>query len=683
MQEEKRLNLTQINQIRDISQRMRALEEELEYHSELYYVLDSAVISDHDYDEMFSLLQKLEEENPALASETSPTKRVGGRVLDKFEKFSHAVPLDSLKDVFSKDELYEFDRKLKVDEPDATYVTECKIDGLSITLEYIDGVFYRGLTRGDGESGEDITENLKTIKSIPLKLKEPIPRLIVRGEAFIPLSVFHDLNRIRIQEGLEPFANPRNLAAGSVRQLDSSVMAQRRLDAFIFNLQLIEGPELLDHSKSLDYLTNLGFKVSPIRQTNANIDEVWATIEQIDFDREKFDFAIDGAVVKVDSFAIRQRLGQTSNHPKWAVAYKYNAEVASAVVRDIIIQVGRTGALTPKVVFDTVRLGGTNVSQASLHNFDYIREKDIRIGDTVKVRKAGEIIPQIVEVDIDLRPGMSVEFSIPTTCPSCGEAVDRVADGAILFCVNPDCPSKSHRKILHFVSRGGMNIEGLGERTVELFIKNNLIENIADLYFLKKEDIASLEGMGEKSADRILASLEDSKTVGFARLLYALGIKNIGEKASRILAEQFISLKSLMQADKDRLCDINEIGPESAMEIINYFSDPENKEILDLLEKAGVITEQEQPTDNKDSILEGMTFVITGTLPTMNRREAQELILQHGGNVSGSVSSKTSYVLFGDSAGSKLDKAIELNIPILTEEELLNMIKQEQEQRKV
>lgn len=651
---------------------MRELEEKIEYHSRLYYELDSPEISDSEYDKMFDRLKKLEEAYPQFASPSSPTKRVGGRVAERFEKVKHVVPLGSLTDVFSFEELYAFDKRIKQAEPDAEYVTECKIDGLSVALEYEDGIFVRGLTRGDGTFGEDVTDNLRTIKSIPLKLKEPVKRLIVRGEVYMPKKVFAKLNAEREENGESPFANPRNAAAGSLRQLDSSIAAKRKLDIFVFNVQYIEGKTLTTHSESLEYLQELGFKVSPIRNVQRDVEEVKKEIERIGSLRSSLEFDIDGAVVKVNSLEMRVRFGETVSVPRWAVAYKYPPETAQTTVEDIIIQVGRTGVLTPKAILKTVRVAGTNVSQATLHNIDYIRQKDIRIGDTVKIHKAGDIIPEIAEVLPEFRKQDSVPFEMPEVCPSCGEKVIREPDEVAVRCINPDCPAQLHRSITHFVSRDAMNIESLGESVVALLIEHKLIKSAADLYYLKKEDIEPLERMGEKSAMKIIASIDKSRQAGLARLIYALGIRHIGEKAGVLLAEKFPDIYAIMNADEQQLCSVEEIGPESAQSIIRFFASEHTRNLIDRLVQAGVSVKSN--FTRKSNILEGKTIVITGTLPTLKRSEAEELIRQHGGNPSGSVSKKTSFLLCGADPGSKLDKAQALNIPIISEEEFINMI---------
>lgn len=657
---------------REIENQIRMLEIQIEYHSKLYYEFDTPKISDFEYDAMFEKLKMLEAQYPDLVSQTSPIKRVGGRVAERFEKVKHMILMGSLTDVFSFEELYAFDKRVKQTEPDAVYVTECKIDGLSVSLEYENGIFMRGLTRGDGNFGEDVTDNLRTIKSIPLKLNERVIRLVVRGEVYMPKKVFAELNKQREENGENPFANPRNAAAGSLRQLDSSLAAKRKLDIFIFNLQYIEGVDLSKHSESLDYLENLGFKVSPFRSVQKNIEDVKAEIERIGAFRSTLEHDMDGAVVKVDSLAMREHLGETVSVPRWATAYKYPAEIAETIVEDIIIQVGRTGVLTPKALLKTVRIAGTNVSQATLHNIDYIEQKDIRIGDMVRLHKAGDIIPEIIESLPEFRNAESKPFIMPRNCPSCGEKVVRGQDEAAIRCINPDCPAQLHRSITHFVSRSAMNIESLGESVVKLLIEKNLISNAADLYYLKKEDISQLERMGDKSAEKILSSLEKSKNAGLARLIHALGIRNIGEKAAILFAERFSDIYKLMKATEQELCQIDEIGSESAQSIVRFFQNEHTKKLIDRLAEADVSVKS--ISFKKSIAFEGKTIVITGTLPTLKRNEAEELIRQHGGNFSGSVSKKTSFLLCGSDAGSKLIKAKSLGIPIISEEEFINII---------
>lgn len=663
---------TESDSKKEIEIKMRMLEIQIEYHSKQYYEFDEPKITDSEYDSMFEELKKLEEQYPQLASPTSPTKRVGGKVAERFEKVKHVIPMGSLTDVFSFDELYAFDKRVKQTEPDAVYVTECKIDGLSVSLEYENGIFVRGLTRGDGTFGEDVTDNLRTIKSIPLKLNERIRRLVVRGEVFMPKKVFALLNKRREENGENPFANPRNAAAGSLRQLDSSLAAKRKLDIFIFNLQYIEGRKITTHSESFEYLERLGFHVSPFHSIQKNIDDVKAEIERIGSLRSSLEYDIDGAVVKVDSLAMRERLGETVSVPRWAAAYKYPAETAETVVKGITVQVGRTGVLTPKALLETVRLAGTNVSQATLHNIDYITQKDIRVGDTVRLHKAGDIIPEIIESLTDLRKEGSVPFKMPEKCPSCGELVVREQGEAAVRCINPDCPAQLHRSITHFVSRTAMNVESLGKSVVALLINNKLISSAADLYYLKKEDISGLDRMGEKSAENILASLEKSKQAGLARLIYALGIRHIGEKAGILLSERYDDVYALMNADEQELCSISEIGPESAASIVRFFKSPHTKKLIDKLAQAGVSVKS--GFSRRSSSLAGKTIVVTGTLPTMKRSEAEELIRQHGGKPSSSVSKKTAFLLCGAEAGSKLDKAQALNIPIISEQEFINML---------
>lgn len=655
-----------------IESQMRSLEQKLEENSKLYYEFDNPQISDSEYDSMFETLKQLETQYPEMASPSSPTKRVGGRVAERFEKVKHIVPLGSLTDVFSFEELIAFDKRVKQVEPNAVYVTECKIDGLSVSLEYENGIFVRGLTRGDGDFGEDVTDNLRTIKSIPLKLNESVERLVVRGEVYMPKKVFAELNRQREENGENLFANPRNAAAGSLRQLDSSLAAKRKLDIFIFNLQYIEGKTLSTHSETLEYLEKLGFKVSPIRSIQNTIEQVKDEIIRIGERRPTFENDIDGAVVKIDSLAMREQLGETVSVPRWAVAYKYPAETAETIVEDIVIQVGRTGVLTPKAILKTVRIAGSNVSQATLHNIDYITQKDIRIGDTVRIHKAGDIIPEIIASLPEKRIQNSNPFIMPEVCPSCGEKVIREQEEAATRCINPDCPAQLHRRITHFVSRDAMNIENLGESVVALLIENHLISSVADLYYLKKEELSRLKKTDKKFSDNLLTSIENSKQAGLARLIFALGIRNIGEKAGILLAERYADINSLMNADEQELCSITEIGSESARAILRFFESSHTKNLIERLVEAGVSIKS--INQKKSSLLAGKTFVITGTLPTLKRNEAEELIRQHGGNPQGSVSKKISFLLCGEEAGSKLEKAKTLGVPILSEKEFLKLI---------
>lgn len=657
-----------------IENEMRELEKALEYHSKRYYEDDDPEISDYEYDAMFDRLKKLEAQYPEYASPASITHRVGGAVAERFEKVRHNVSLGSLTDVFSPEEVVAFCSKVKEEYSDAEFVVEAKIDGLSVALTYENGVFVLGATRGDGEYGEDVTANLKTVRNIPLKLDTAVPpeKLVVRGEVYMPKSVFASLNRIREEEGQAVFANPRNAAAGSLRQLDSRVCASRKLDIFVFNLQESTGDIPLTHRETLDMLEEYGFTVSPFRAVCTTAEQVGEKINEIGEKRQSLPYDIDGAVVKVNSLSLRERMGETASVPRWAVAYKYPPETAQTVLRDIIIQVGRTGVLTPKAVFDTVRLAGTNVTQATLHNIDYIREKDIRVGDTVFVRKAGDIIPEVVGVDVKLRPDNALPFEMPSFCPVCGAETEREQGFAATRCTNISCPAQVRRALEHFVSRDAMNIETVGKSVAALLIDSGLVEDISDLYSLDKKKVAELEGLGEKSAANILASVEKSKNAGLARLIYALGIRHIGEKAGEVLAAEFGDMDSLMAADGQRLCAVKDIGPESAQALLRFFESPRNRAIIAKLKERGVLM-----TDNSvknGDILKGSTVVVTGTLVTMKRAEIEELIRSYGGTASGSVSKKTTMVVAGAEAGSKKAKAEQLGIPVITEQEFLKML---------
>lgn len=658
-------------EINSIERRMRFLEETLSHHSYLYYELDSPEIQDEEYDALFRELETLEKENPSLANPNSPTQRVGGKVSERFEEVRHAVPMDSFDKVFSEEEIFDFVEKIKKDHPEAGFVVEQKIDGLSVSLEYENGLFVRGLTRGDGISGEDVTENIKTVKSVPLKLTRDVGHIIVRGEIYMPRKVFARLNEKREANGEKTFANPRNAAAGSLRQLDSRLCASRGLEIFVFNLQLGENiPER--HSDTLAMLTELGFTVSPESTLCNTAEEAVNAVRKIGLERPELPYDIDGAVIKVDKLSLRERLGSTAAAPRWAVAFKYPAEVAETVLRDIEIQVGRTGVLTPRAVLEPVHLAGSTVSYATLHNIDFIRERDVRIGDTVRVHKAGDIIPEIISIVPEKRPANAVEYQMPSVCPSCGEKVVREDGEAAVRCINPDCASQLSRSIIHFVSRSAMNIDNLGESVIEQFIAEGLIKSAADLYYLKKEDIAVLERLGEKSAQNIITAIEKSKSAGLERLLCGLGIRHIGEKAAQTLAARFGDIHSLMSATVEMLTEVDDIGLESACSVVRFFEGEHAKTLIERLISAGVSVEsKEKPLGNA---LEGKTIVVTGTLPTLKRQEAEALIRAHGGNASGSVSKKTSFLLCGTDAGSKLAKAQALGIPIINEEEFLKMI---------
>ncbi len=651
---------------------IKRLSELLEYHSKKYYEEDSPEISDNEYDLMFRQLQELEAEFPELVSPTSPTHRVGGAVATRFEKVKHEFPMGSISDVFSISELEAFDTRVKSVYPNAEYVVEYKIDGLSVSLEYINGIFTRGATRGDGDFGEDVTSNLRTISSLPLKINTDVERLVVRGEVYMSKENFALLNNSREENGEKIFANPRNAAAGSLRQLDPTICASRKLDLFVFNLQYSSESVATNHKNSLDYLQKCGFKVSPERCVFSNISDVSEKIMELGEKRKSFVSDIDGAVVKVNDFGMRENLGSTTSAPRWAVAFKYPPETAETVLDSISIKVGRTGVLTPNAEFNTVRLAGTKVSRATLHNIDYIKQKDIRIGDTIIVRKAGDIIPEVVGVNLSKRPDNTKEYEFPKVCPACGGDVLREDGEAAIRCINLECPAQLHRNICHYASRDAMNIETLGESVILSFLENGLIKNVSDLYSLRVEDIANLERMGEKSASNIIKAIEKSKEAGLGKLIFALGIRHIGEKAASALANHFGSMENIMNSTVEELCSVDDIGLISAESVIEFFSVPKNKMLIERLNEFGVVMESK--TQITGDALAGMTVVITGTLPTLKRSEAEELVINNGGKCSSSVSKKTSFVLCGESAGSKLTKAESLGIPIIDEAEFFERL---------
>ena len=660
----------------EIKEKVRALRESLTYHSQRYYVYDSPEISDYEYDMMFAELKALEEQYPELYDAASPTQRVGGKALDKFEKVTHSVKMDSLSDVFSFEETEEFCQKMADILTAPEFSVEPKIDGLSVSLVYENGEFVKGATRGDGYVGEDVTMNLRTVQSIPLRLPEPLT-LTVRGEVYMPRAVFEAINEKREAAGRSLMANPRNAAAGSLRQLDSTVTAQRKLDIFVFNFQegslYADGRAPKTHTETLERLSELGFKVLPMRCVASDSADIIAHINAIGNARDDLSYDIDGVVIKIDDLEARRQVGEGTSTPKWAVAYKFPPEEKETKLIDITVAVGRTGVLTPTAILEPVRLAGTTVSRATLHNIDFIREREIMLGDTVCVRKAGDIIPEVVRTNILARDGSERVFATPTHCPSCGEPVffDK-NDGVALRCTNSLCPAQVARSIEHFASKGAMNIDGLGPQIVELFILNGIIKDAADLYSLRCEDIEGLERMGKKSAQNLVSAIESSKNVGLARLVYALGIREVGEVASAALASTFGTLDRIISATKEEISAIENFGEVTADYVVDFFSHSQNIDLCKRLSDAGVIT-----VDNSTpagDILAGSTFVITGTLPTMSRDEASALIKQNGGKVSGSVSKKTSFVLAGEAAGSKLTKAQELGIKIISEDELLEMI---------
>lgn len=660
-----------------IKVRIEELRKILTQYGYEYYVLDTPTVSDFEYDALMRELIELEDANPEFNSPDSPTQRVGGEVSDGFAEVTHAVQMQSLADVFSKDELLEFDERVRtaLGIDNVEYVTEMKIDGLSVSLEYENGLFTRGSTRGNGFVGEDITQNLKTIQSIPLKLNEAVPFLEVRGEVYMPQKSFIQLNEQREAMGQPLFANPRNAAAGSLRQLDSKIAAERKLDIFVFNVQRVEGKDLLTHRESLDWLKSIGFKTIPGNQVLNGIDAAYQEVVRIGENRGNLTFDIDGAVIKVNSFAQREILGTTSKTPKWASAYKFPAEQQKTKLLDIVLQVGRTGAVTPNAVLEPVRIAGSTVSRATLHNIDNIKAKDIRIGDTVVIEKAGDIIPAVVKVIKSDRCGTEVEFNMPENCPVCGEKLIREEGEAAVRCTNSNCPAQQLRSIIHFVSKPAMDIEGLGASIVEQLLDENLIDDSADLYKLKYDDIITLDRFAEKSALNLIESINNSKSKGLDRLLFGLGIRMIGSRAAKILAEKFGNIDAIMQATPEELSDIPEIGEKMSESIVEYFKQEKSRELIDRFKQYSVNMEY---TSNVTShSFDGKTFVLTGTLPTLKRSEAKSIIESSGGKVSGSVSKKTDYVVAGEDAGSKLDKAVALGINIISEEELLELIKNE------
>lgn len=643
---------------------------EVEQHNFNYYVLDDPTIEDDEYDRLMRRIKEIEAENPEIVSESSPTQHVGGYAINTFEKVTHEVQMGSLQDVFSKGELYEFDERVKKAVGKAVYCVEPKIDGLSVSLEYKDGIFTRGSTRGDGFVGEDITKNLKTIKSIPMELNEKIPFIEVRGEVYMPKADFEKLVRKQLENDEQPAKNPRNAAAGSLRQKDSRVTASRGLDIFVFNLQRIEGRELTCHSESLDYMKSLGFNVIDGYKTFDNIEDAVSRIMEIGENRQSYSYDIDGAVIKVDNFELRNELGSTAKVPKWAVAFKYPPEEKETKLLDIEINVGRTGALTPVAVFEPVWLAGTTVSRAVLHNQDYIDSKDIRIGDIIAVRKAGDIIPEVVRSVSHAEN--SEPFVIPHICPVCHGKAERAEDEAVIRCVNIDCPAQLLKNIEHFASRPAMNIDGLGEAVVKQLVENRLISTVADLYSLQQQDLEMLPGFAKVSASKLIANIENSKTNSPDRLLFALGIKGIGQKNAQLLMKHFGSIEKLSETSPEEISAVENFGDILANNIFTALHEPHMTELIERLKSYGVNTVYQ--SDVKSDKLAGLIFVITGTLPDMTRDEAKTLIEQNGGKCSGSVSRKTSYVLAGEEAGSKLTKAQQLGVTVISQQQLIEMI---------
>ncbi|MGI5963049.1 MAG: NAD-dependent DNA ligase LigA [Lawsonibacter sp.] len=649
---------------------IECLRKELDQAGYQYYVLDNPILSDYEYDHKLRRLEELEKKHPDMITPTSPTQRVGGKALESFSQVEHPVALESLQDVFDFDELCAFDQRVKSVISNATYVVEPKVDGLSVALEYRDGLFIQGATRGDGRVGEDVTENLRTIGSIPLHIPDAPPRLIVRGEVFMPKKVFHMLNEQRERRGEPLFANPRNAAAGSLRQLDPRVAASRKLDILVFNVQLAEEISFQTHLESLEYMKKKGFKVIP-HYSSTSIEEATNYITKIGEERENYQFDIDGAVVKVNSLTQREQLGSTAKFPRWAAAYKYPPEVKASKLMDIVIQVGRTGVLTPKAVLEPVRLAGTTVTSATLHNQDFISEKDIRIGDTVLVRKAGEIIPEVLGVVLEKRPECAVPYVFPHVCPVCGAEVQRDEDGAHIRCTGAECPAQLLRTIAHFASRDAMDIEGLGIAVVENLVTAGLVKTPGDLYFLPMEQVEKLPRMGPRSAQNLLDAIEKSKSQDLSRLIYAFGIRQVGQKAGKILASHFHTLEALEYATLEDLVAVEDIGEITAKSILDWMASPQSKHLMQRLKEAGVNLCAAQQGD--DQRFAGMTFVLTGSLETFSREEAAARIEALGGKAAGSVSKKTTFVVAGEGAGSKLRKANELGIPVLTEPEFLKL----------
>lgn len=656
----------------DVQKEILQLRKEINHHSKLYYVYDAPVISDYDFDMLMQRLKTLEAEHPELVTPDSPTQRVGGQALSQFTPVHHQVPLESLTDVFSYDELFAFGERMDSLIAEAhDYTVEPKVDGLSMSLEYENGVFVRGATRGDGTTGEDVTENLRTVRSVPLRIENAPERLIVRGEVYMSKAVFEELNREREINGEPLLANPRNAAAGSMRQLDPKVAASRKLDIICFNMQYTSGTPYETHAETLDAMRDMGFPVIPYKVYDSLRDCV-ERIEWLGENRGDLPYDMDGAVIKINSLSQRRDLGSTAKAPRWAVAFKYPPEKKESRVLDIVVQVGRTGVLTPKVIVEPVRLAGTTVSAATLHNQDNIDRLDIRIGDTVVLQKAGEIIPEVVSVNHARRQEGSVPFKMPQFCPECGSPVVRDEDGAALRCTSPECPAQRLRNIAHFASREAMDIEGLGISVCESLINSGLVQNFADLYYLEAQSVSMLDRMGEKSAQNLIASIEKSKEAGLARLLCAFGIRQVGQKAAKTLAMHFPDLDAVMAAGSEELTAIPDIGSITAGFITEWFSLEQSKHQIRLLREAGVSFEsREELLDNRFA---GKTFVLTGTLSHYTRDEASAIIEKYGGKSSGSVSKKTSYVLAGENAGSKLTKAGELGIPVISEEEFAEMI---------
>lgn len=656
----------------DAKKRIEVLSRELEQHNHRYYILNEPSVSDYTYDEMMRELRALEEEHPELKQPASPSQRVGGGASSTFEKVTHAVQMASLQDVFSFEEVAAFVQRCKEQLPDPQFVVEPKIDGLSVSLEYENGIFTRGSTRGDGYTGEDVTMNLKTIHTVPLALKAAPPYLEVRGEVYMSREKFEKLSQAQDESGEIPFKNPRNAASGSLRQKDASVTAKRGLDILIFNVQQIEGVTLTAHKASIDYLTELGLTTVSQSDLLTDIQQIIDEIQRIGEERSKYPYDIDGVVVKLDSFSQREEMGSTTKVPKWAVAYKFPPEEKETILREIEIGVGRTGVITPVAVFDPVRLAGTDVSRATLHNQDFITEKGICIGDTIVVRKAGEIIPEVVRAVRHAED--AVLYKLPEECPVCGTKAERDETEAALRCPNPDCPAQLMKRMIHFASKEAMNIDGLGPQNLIALNEAGLVHSVADLYTLKKEDLLRLERFAEKSAENLLAAIEKSKDNPLDRLIFGLGIRNIGARAAKLLCEKFPSMEQIQHASAEEIGEIEGFGSIMAESVVQAFAEPHMTALIASLTELGLRMTYETAAVT-DQRFAGMTFVLTGTLPTMKRSDAKALIEQYGGKVSGSVSKKTAFVVAGEEAGSKLDKANALGIPVLTEDELIEKTK--------
>ena len=654
----------------DAKKRIDELVEQLNYHSRLYYVENRNEISDYDYDMLQNELKELEKNYPQFLRPDSPTQRVGGEAVSQFEKVEHIVQMGSIQDVFSFEEVRRFVDTVRETIPAPAFVVEPKIDGLSVSLEYHDGEFVIGSTRGDGFVGENVTQNLKTVRSIPLSLPEDLPLLEVRGEVYMPRGVFEDLVKKQEENDEQPFKNPRNAAAGSLRQKDPKIAASRKLDIFVFNVQRIEGRELTAHKQSLDYLKSLGFKTIPDYKRVSTTDEIIARIEEIGEVRYTLPFDIDGVVIKVDDFAQRETLGYTAKTPKWSVAYKFPPEEKNTKLLDIELNVGRTGAVTPVAVFEPIMLAGTEVARATLHNRDFIAEKNVNIGDLITVRKAGDIIPEVLCVAEKRSEGC---FEFPDTCPVCGAPLVKSEDEAAVRCSDIDCPAQIFRRIVHFASKGAMDIDGLGPAIVRALLDNGLITSVADLYTIKKADLLELDNFKEKSADNLINAIEKSRSQPLDRLVFALGIPNIGQASAKLLCDKFGDLDNICSASEEEIADIEGFGDIMASAVTKELAEPHMRELIAKLAEGGVNTKYQKV--QVDSRFEGKTFVLTGTLPTLKRAEAKALIEKYGGKASGSVSKKTAYVLAGEEAGSKLDKARSLGIEIITEEQFLDMIK--------